>query len=426
MARVAFYSKGLSNIRMNAGIINPEKQVLGVSGTTYAYLATPFYLNKYGNKKNKFFLLSDLPSNKKLEGVITAHVENINDAIRYSKRAGADYLVITSTCKELEGREADFGNIKIILWAHNNLVNNMDSYLRKLKNLYRLVCLTEESLRLNRISYKLYKKTIIIPHGIDKRSERMIDPTKKEKVVLYIGALVYPKGFHVLARIWKKILAKEPSVKLYVIGSANLHGIGPENSKWGLAEEEYEKTWRKYLSDDKGKLLESVKFLGIVGKDKFEIMRNAKVCVANPFGESETFCYSAVEPQALGVPVVSADRYSLKNVVRHNETGFLTLSERQLVAQILRLLKDDELNTKMGLAGRRFVEFSFSWKRVCKIWETEVFSAHEKKIMDKPYSRYVLNKIYRFKDNLIKIWMSLKNQYFYINLLKKIKRKLKS
>jgi glycosyltransferase involved in cell wall biosynthesis len=71
----------------------------------------------------------------------------------------------------------------------------------------------------------------------------------------------------------------------------------------------------------------------------------------------ETFCISCIEAMAAGIPVVATWAGGLPEVVKNGKTGILVPpgSAPELARAIIRLLRDPELRTCMGRAGRERV-----------------------------------------------------------------------
>lgn len=92
-----------------------------------------------------------------------------------------------------------------------------------------------------------------------------------EKIVTYMGSIIPSKGFHILAEQWKKIVEQVPDAELYVIGSGSLYSKGARLGEYGIADSEYEKRFVPYLTDEQGKILNSVHFCGVLGQEKYEI-----------------------------------------------------------------------------------------------------------------------------------------------------------
>ncbi len=70
-----------------------------------------------------------------------------------------------------------------------------------------------------------------------------------------------------------------------------------------------------------------------------------------------------LEASATGLPVVSGDSGGAPDAVRDGETGFVVPGGDQdaLVARVSELLTDHDLASRMGLAGRQWVESSWGW-----------------------------------------------------------------
>ena len=198
-----------------------------------------------------------------------------------------------------------------------------------------------------------------------------MEESQKEHVVTYLGGLYPQKGFHVLAAAWKRVLSKIPDAKLYVVGSRKLYTKMASVSDYGLASAEYEGEFMPHLTDEDGNILRGVKFFGVLGTEKNEIIKQTAVGVCNPSGLTETFCISAAEFSAAKVAVVTCRTVGNLGTVIDEETGLIVSddSDEELADAIIRLLKDEELREKMGRAGRAHVENNYSPEKVLPKWE---------------------------------------------------------
>ena len=183
-----------------------------------------------------------------------------------------------------------------------------------------------------------------------------------------MGSLVEPKGFHLLAQVWRNIVAQVPDAELHVLGSGRLYGRDSALGRWGIAERSFEEQFMPYLLDEKGSPLPSVKFHGILGTEKHEILASAAVGVVNPSGQTETFCISAVEFQAHRVAVVSAREWGLLDTVRHGRTGLLCRNKEELILNVVKLLKDVRFRRKLGEAAYAFAKLQFEVNCVAAEW----------------------------------------------------------
>ena len=241
-------------------------------------------------------------------------------------------------------------------------------------------------------------KTIAIQ---ERRTENL------ENVVTYMGSLVPQKGFHFLAKNWKKIIAEVPDAKLYVVGSGKLYDNNKLLGKYGVAENEYEEQFMGDLLNAEGALLESVVFFGrLQGEEIKKVLRCTKVGVPNPIGETETFCNCAIEMQSMGIPVVTIAGYSFFDVVDDNKTGLLYKKEEDFSKYIIQLLKDNEKNKKMGWDAGIFAD-KFSIDNILPKWEKCIFDVYN----DKPvkYLGYHGHLLYNKKYlTLLNRWVRMK------------------
>lgn len=84
--------------------------------------------------------------------------------------------------------------------------------------------------------------------------------------------------------------------------------------------------------------------------------------------KDETFCLAAAESIAMGLPVVTAGIGSLRERVRHEETGLIGETDSEFAAAAVRLLTDNALWTRLhdeGLATRGDI----GWDAVAGMWE---------------------------------------------------------
>lgn len=70
-----------------------------------------------------------------------------------------------------------------------------------------------------------------------------------------------------------------------------------------------------------------------------------------------------LEASATGLPVVAGDSGGAPDAVLEGETGYVVPGGSSAAAaeRIVRLLRDEELRRRMGVAGRRWVERSWRW-----------------------------------------------------------------
>ncbi len=85
---------------------------------------------------------------------------------------------------------------------------------------------------------------------------------------------------------------------------------------------------------------------------------------------NETFCMSVGEAQALGLPCVLRDIGSMRERVRHGETGYVTATDAAFSDAAVSLLMDDSLWERQHMAAlekqrlRRWPEAAEAWERL--------------------------------------------------------------
>lgn len=147
------------------------------------------------------------------------------------------------------------------------------------------------------------------------------------------------KGVQHLVRAFARVRAQYPQARLLIAGAER-----PDNDLRAIA-------FASGVSD-------AVDFLGFL--DNIAPMMAALDVYVMP-SLSEGLNTSALEAQALGVPVVASRAGSLPEAVLDGETGLLVepADSDAIADALLRLLGDAELSARMGAAGRARTEAEF-------------------------------------------------------------------
>ena len=355
-----FNDKGFKNLDLSTPIQGNN----GVGGTQYCFLMLADALVKYTEHTVFFYHYSE---NALPYGVKSHRINERNNIIACAEEDLIDILIfksegITELVKDL--RHTD---IRAVVWAHNYLFSEeLEEYCNNL-NVARVVFVGHEMYD-RYIDHPVAKKATYIYNMFDGRVFRARKLPEVPSVT-YTGSLVPSKGFHILADVWKDIIRIVPSAHLYVIGNGKLYDRGAELGPFGIAEKSYENRFLPSLSD-RGKLLDSVHFLGTMGMEKVDIYNKTTVGVMNPTGKTETFGLSAVEMSACGIPVVTKRANGLFDTVLNGETGCLIRNKKELSRRIIQLLTDTSLNQRMGAEGKKFADSAFLPENVVKEWES--------------------------------------------------------
>lgn len=323
-------------------------------------------------------------------------VNDFREAIEYAEKNEYEYLVFKHDVEHIYDKslEFDLKNLKLIVWCHvfvcyweldyyanNSAINHIVYVSREMADLYR--------------DHKSYKKSSYIYNCVNTdgiRKTVLAHPIcQRKNIVTYIGNIVPFKGFHLLAEAWPSVIKAIPDAELYVIGNGRLYDDKKQLGKYGIAEESYENFFIKYLCKD-GQLLPNVHFLGMLGKEKKDVLLQTKVGVPNPSGITETFGISAVEMQMFGAKVTTI---KCPGYIETVINGALYNNRKDLAECIIMLLKSN--NTSHYDKAMDFFETTFSFEAVLKRWELILLSGKM------PKDKRLYNPWYRCK--FLKEWM---------------------
>lgn len=429
MKKIGFYwdntrTKDVDCTKIDKG--NP-----GLGGSVYLFIMLAYYLQKKYKQELEIIFFCQFPE-KLPNNIKGVRVASFEDMINKAKEENLNLLIIDS----INGRRnEDYKLIKenkisTIAWGHCFASLKMIKTIEKNECIKRYICVGKEQLE-RLIDLKIYNKSDYIYNLFDvSLYSDNINYNKKENIVTYIGAIEEYKGFHLLAQQWKKILIKIPDAKLYVIGSGKLYNRSAKLGKYGIAEENYEKSFITYLLDNNGKILESVKFLGHLGMEKNEIISKTKVGISNPSGISETFGITAVEFQASGVPVVTKKCHGYLDTVKDGYTGLLYENDKDLGKKIIELLQDEEKYEFFRKNSVQFIKEKFDLNKTLEKWKKCIDTIDSNEKLEKEnYKNLEFNKKkLRLKNKKIKeiipIIPSILEIEFLLSIPFKIKNKI--
>lgn len=341
---------------------NPELGNPGVGGSEYLFTLLASQLKK----RELNITIYHYNENVLPEGVCDYIVKDSIDMLNKAESDGIDILIhqVGKTAKWYQTLENTC--IKSVAWSHIYLEYDELKAVRKCNNVKRVVFVGKEEYD-SYIDDDVIKKSTYIFNMIPMESVA-VKRERNKKIVTYVGSLVPAKGFHKLAQIWPEIIKKVPNAELYVIGNGKVYDRNAKLGKFGISQEDYENSFMKYLTDNKGTILPSVHFLGIVGNEKIEIFKNTAVGVVNPTALTETFCMSAVEMEYAYVPVISRRKWGLLDTVDDGKTGYLFRNSSDFIKKMVCLLNNDEVNQNMGEKAHAFVKENFNMNKIIPLW----------------------------------------------------------
>jgi len=197
-------------------------------------------------------------------------------------------------------------------------------------------------------------KLVMVPNGVnthnyDEKNDCRIFRAKfalpEEKIVLFVGRLVYEKGIHVLINAVPKILAKV-NAKFIIVGSGYM----------------------------KEQLLNIVRSMGLEHKVLFEgfmdepILHNLQKCADVSVVPSlfEPFGIVALEAMAAKSPVVASDTGGLSEIIEHDVTGVKVYPNNpdSLAWGITKVLQDDAYARYLSDNAYRRVLERYDWEKI--------------------------------------------------------------
>jgi glycosyltransferase involved in cell wall biosynthesis len=198
------------------------------------------------------------------------------------------------------------------------------------------------------------------------------------KRLLFVGRISPEKGVHILLDAFQKVVEHYPQVQLDIIGPGGnvpfeFIVLVSDDEKVSDLASFYGRILRRgdyfsYLQSRlPSNLASHVNFVGPVPNSHvIDYYRKADVLINPSF--SEAFGMSLVEAMACQVPIVATRVGGMTEVIEQSQAGLLTEpgDATALAQAILRLLIDDNLRKRMGVAGRKEAVTRYSWDQVAK------------------------------------------------------------
>lgn len=350
--------------------IGIEKGNPGIGGTWYVFMLVSQQLADRNNGIDVLIYLQ--VENKTItKSAKVRIVSGAWEAIASADNEQIDYLVLWNLQIEWE-RISDYffnSNLRLIPLCENFCsLKDLDLFYQS-SRIARIINVGREQMDLYR-DHRAFQKMDFIYNCVPIKDDdielaRKHPYSSRGHVVTYLGSLVRSKYFHVLARLWPEIMKRVPDAELYVVGSGKVYNSNQKLGKHNIASEEYEQVFMPYLIDNEGNILSSVHFMGKMGVEKNEILLKTKVGAPNPTGDSETFCLSAVEMEALGAACVAMDAPGYYDTFIN---GYISKREKDYVNDIVKLLLADNPPVPFEDVVRA-VKDKFSVESVIIDWE---------------------------------------------------------
>lgn len=289
-------------------------------------------------------------------------------------------------------------------WGRNNgLHNETQRYISNIEwwlgyEAWRVICCSRYMFsELRRIFQLPEDKIKIIPNGVFPEGFRnlSVNPQKvrnryaapHEKIVFFVGRLVYEKGLDLLLEAAVKILSKVDEVKFVIAGK------GP---------------YEVHLKEKARRLgiYDRVYFTGYIDDQVRNALFNTAAVAVFP-SLYEPFGIVALEAMAAGTPVVVTDNGGLGEVVHHGKNGLKAFnnSPDSLADNIIWMITHPEQAQEMKSQAWAEVETVYSWNRIAE--ETiKVYDEVRKEYADSDWKTEAERE--REEGNQNSTWMSTK------------------
>ena len=202
-----------------------------------------------------------------------------------------------------------------------------------------------------------FDKINVIPNGINLNNfvgiERDYDFRRQyamdnEKIILYVGRLVYEKGIQHLIAAMPKILSNYNDAKLVIVGKGGmLDELKAETSNLGLDNKVY--------------------FTGYMDSKKIQKMYKCADVAVFP-STYEPFGIVALEAMLAGVPTVVSDIGGLDEIVLHGVDGMKSYAgnANSIADSVTTLLYDHQLATNVSKKAKQKVKEQFNWEKIAQ------------------------------------------------------------
>ena len=202
-----------------------------------------------------------------------------------------------------------------------------------------------------------FDKISVIPNGINLNNfngvERDYDFRRRfamdnEKIILYVGRLVYEKGVQHLISAMPKILDHYHDSKLVIAGKGGmLDELQAQVNSMGLSNKVY--------------------FTGYLNQKEVQKMYKCADVAVFP-STYEPFGIVALEAMLAGVPTVVSDIGGLNEIVEHGVNGMKSYAgnPNSIADSVLSLLFDQQLAMNVTKNAKNKVKNEFNWQKIAQ------------------------------------------------------------
>ena len=202
-----------------------------------------------------------------------------------------------------------------------------------------------------------YEKINVVPNGVNLNLYNGVEKdynfrrqyaADNEKIILYVGRLVYEKGIQNLIAAMPKVLNGYHDSKLIIAG------------KGGMIDELRDEVRRLNIEN-------KVYFTGYLNLNQVTKMYKCADAAVFP-STYEPFGVVALEGMLSGTPVVVSDVGGLNEIVQHRENGMKSYAgnPNSIADSILELLYNPGLGAEVSRAAKAKVKAQYNWNKIAQ------------------------------------------------------------
>ena len=210
---------------------------------------------------------------------------------------------------------------------------------------------------LQRLFGLTYEKINVVPNGVNLNLYNGVEKdynfrrqyaADNEKIILYVGRLVYEKGIQNLIAAMPKVLNGYHDSKLIIAG------------KGGMIDELRDEVRRLNIEN-------KVYFTGYLNLNQVTKMYKCADVAVFP-STYEPFGVVALEGMLSGTPVVVSDVGGLNEIVQHRENGMKSYAgnPNSIADSILELLYNPGLGAEVSRAAKAKVKAQYNWNKIAQ------------------------------------------------------------
>lgn len=195
-----------------------------------------------------------------------------------------------------------------------------------------------------------YDKIDVVYNGVDAEPFDKIESNKERNGkfrILFAGLLEESKGYFDLIKVVPILKGHYPDIEVFLAGRWQANG--------------FKDKVQSYVQENN--IETQVKFLGVVtGEEKIKLFTSSDVFVLPTYFYLEGQPVVILEAMAASLPVIATDRGSIKEMIFHEENGFIISprSPHRIAEKIALLIEDENLRKSMGEKSHRIVKEKFT------------------------------------------------------------------